>query len=240
MRYVPKRTLDILLWFKSILTIFIGRFDLVSGKKSLLNSDTLGKDDKALLEKISYSIHRNDSMYMPLGSKHYLSVGLSAIHCIEAALEKSGNHNPLSNILDFPCGYGRVLRFLRVKFPSAKLTMAEINQEALAFCKKAFSVDSVLSESDFTKIHLPVKFDLIWCGSLLTHLNEESASGLLKFFHDHLADGGLCVFTTHGAYSAEMIRNGDPYRLHERNKQPILSQFEERGYGYADYFDNCG
>ena len=72
----------------------------------------------------------------------------------------------------------------------------------LDFCQRAFSAKTVRSDIDFNKLSLPGKYDLIWCGSLVTHLDELAAINLLKFFHSHLSPDGLCIFTTHGQYSA--------------------------------------
>ncbi|MEF9426794.1 MAG: class I SAM-dependent methyltransferase, partial [Candidatus Mariimomonas ferrooxydans] len=93
----------------------------------------------------------------------------------------------IRSILDFPCGYGRVLRFLRARFADADITISEINPVALDFCKREFSVKSVILDKDFSKLSLTCKLDLIWCGSLITHLDEKAATDLLKFFHDILS-----------------------------------------------------
>ncbi len=50
----------------------------------------------------------------------------------------------------------------------------------------------------FRNLSLPHRFDLIWCGSLITHIDEWAAVDLLDFFCRHLADRGVCVFTTLG------------------------------------------
>jgi SAM-dependent methyltransferase len=147
----------------------------------------------------------------------------------------------VGSILDFPCGYGRVLRFLRVKFPEAGITAAEINTSALDFCKDVFSVKSVISDIDFRGLSLPGKFDLIWCGSLITHIDERATADLLKFFYDHLSPGGLCVFTTHGRLSVERIeKKTKTYELTASAQQEVLSQFHDKGYGYADYRNRQG
>ena len=85
------------------------------------------------------------------------------------------------------------------------------------------------------------KFDLIWCGSLVTHLSEEATADLLKFFYDHLLPNGLCIFTTHGRLSAELIRtNAETYGLTVDAQQQVLSQFYANGYGYTDYSKQPG
>ncbi|MCH7760116.1 class I SAM-dependent methyltransferase [candidate division TA06 bacterium] len=226
---------------KKILRVLYRAADFRSAKEKLLFSNALSDEEKALLSKVSLRVHRNDEMYKPIDARHYLSVGLSAVRCIENALDKSNGDKAVRHILDFPCGYGRVLRFLRVRFPDANITVSDINPVALDFCKRIFSVKSVMSDKDFNKLSLSGKFDLLWCGSLITHIDEKATTDLLKFFHDHLSPGGLCVFTTHGQTSVEWIQGKrETYRLTEVAQQEVLSQFHEKGYGYADYKNQRG
>jgi SAM-dependent methyltransferase len=209
--------------------------DFRLAKLRLLSSGTLSANEKTLLNRVSLRVHYSDGMYVTFEALHYLSVGLSAIRCIEGALQKSPGHNAVRCILDFPSGYGRVLRYLRAQFPDAAITVAEIDRRALEFCTRAFSAKSVVSDTDF-KLSLAERFDLIWCGSLVTHIREKATADLLKFFYEHLLPGGLCVFTTHGQLSAEWIeKNKETYGLSEDARRKVLSQFHDTGYGYADY-----
>lgn len=215
--------------------------DFDFAKKKLLLSNVLSDEDKALLNKVSLRIHRNDGMYMPATARHYLSVGLSAIRCIENALDKKNGEKVVRSILDFPSGYGRVLRFLSVRFPDANITISEIDPAALDFCKREFSAKSVISYEDFNKLSISGKFDLIWSGSLITHIDEKATTDLLRFFYDNLSPDGLCVFTTHGQTSVESIQKKRyTYRLTASSRQKILSQFHKRGYGYVDYMNQHG
>jgi hypothetical protein len=93
-----------------------------------------------------------------------------------------------------------------------------------------------MSDRDFFALSLTGRFDLIWCGSLITHIDQADTTELLGFFYDHLAPGGLCVFTTHGQTSVEWMRdNRETYGLTASGQQQVLSQFDSEGYGYADY-----
>ena len=80
------------------------------------------------------------------------------------------------------------------------------------------------------------KFDLIWCGSLITHLDEHKIRALLDFFSRHLATGGLLVFTAAGDRVAErMATRRFDYGIDKR-KVPILpTVYQEFGYSYTDY-----
>jgi SAM-dependent methyltransferase len=158
------------------------------------------------------------------------------MHCVDRAIKSTGRPQEIKYILDFPCGYGRVLRFLRATYPDAEITACEIDPMALDFCKETFSAKPVMSDKDFNKLSLPFKFDLVWCGSLVTHIDEETTKGLLKFFYAHLAPGGMCMFTTHGQKSAEWVHGKrQTYGLPAVAQQELLSMYNEKGYGYANY-----
>lgn len=215
--------------------------DFRSAQGKLISDPAVSNKEKDLLRQISLRVHRNDEMYVPFDARHYLSAGLSALRCIETALQKSEGTRPVGSILDLPCGYGRVLRFLRARFPSAEITASEIDPGALEFCKSNFRVNTAVSNKDFSKLSVPGRFDLIWCGSLLTHVDEDSAAVLLKFLHEHLSPDGQCLFTTHGKTVADTIRNTrNAYGLGEPARQKLLSGFDTRGYGYGDYSNTPG
>lgn len=123
-------------------------------------------------------------------------------------------------------------------FPDSKIIGAEIETEALDFCQRAFSVQGYLSNPgrSFRSLSLPCKFDLIWCGSLITHIDEQAAVDLLDFFCRHLMDGGVCVFTTHGRHVAEMFNSKETtLNLTEEGREKVLCEYQQKGYGYADY-----
>jgi SAM-dependent methyltransferase len=169
-------------------------------------------------------------------AQHYLSVGVSALRCIDKALNYARKDKAVQSILDFPCGYGRVLRFLRVAFPDAEIVACEIDRVALGFCGRTFAVGTIVSDEDFHKLSFPRKFDLIWCGSLITHIDEKRTSELLRLFCEYLAPEGLCMFTTHGQTSMEWILKGiHTFGLSPGAQSKLLVGFDGEGYGYADY-----
>ena len=215
--------------------------DFRAAKRILLCSDALSGEEKTLLDKAALRLHPNDGMYVPSCAQHYISVGLSAVRCIEDALHESHRGADVRTILVFPSGYGRVLRFLKVRFPDADITISEIDSLALDFCKHLFSVKSIMSQRDFSRLVTVERFDLIWCGSLMSHIDEKAAADLLRFFYDHLTPAGVCVFTTHGQLSADwMQKKTQTYGMTKHARQQVLSDFHENGYGYADYWNHLG
>jgi len=213
--------------------------DFRSAKTQLLSDTHLSEQEKTWLRQVSLQINASDGMYnknAPSSARQYLSVGLSAIHCIDEAVKRANKTNPIQAILDLPCGYGRVLRFLKVRFPSAEITASEIDLNMINFCRHAFSVKANISNTDLAKLSISESFDLIWCGSLITHIDRAAAKNLLHFFCNHLSPGGICVFTTHGQLSADRIRSKPGmYGLTESARQQILIQYDNDGYGYVDY-----
>jgi SAM-dependent methyltransferase len=210
-------------------------------KQTLLGSKELSDVEKQLLARISVAVHREDSMHVPGYARDYLSAGLSATRCIRAALQSIGKERAVGAILDFPCGYGRVLRFLRAMFRESDITGSEIQNAALDFCQRTFGVVPLLSSIDLKSLSLPRKFDLIWCGSLITHIDENATADLLRLFSRHLCDDGICIFTTHGQVVVKGIKDKtQTFGLSEKNQQKLLRDFQEEGYGYADYSHRTG
>jgi hypothetical protein len=210
--------------------------DFRVARRALRRSAALSDAQKLLLEAVSLRTDLDDRMYAGSAAQ-YLSVGLSALEVVEVALREAHKApDAVREILDFPSGHGRVLRFLRVRFPAAAITASEVDHPALDFCRRTFAVRSRPSGEDFRRLGDLGRFDLIWCGSLLTHIDERRAADLLTFFRSQLAPGGVCVVTTHGERSAEWIENGtETYHLSAAACQRLLTQFRDTGYGYADY-----
>jgi SAM-dependent methyltransferase len=125
------------------------------------------------------------------GSQWYYDVGKSALDCIRSALA-TARIKPAS-ILDLPSGHGRVCRMLRAAFPEAHLTVCDLDHDAVDFCAAQFNAVPVYSHEDIRRVRLDQSFDLIWCGSLLTHLDRQQWPDFLGFFSDHLSPDGLLV-----------------------------------------------
>jgi SAM-dependent methyltransferase len=200
-----------------------------------LRTAVLSSDESRLIREASSRIDPSDLMY--LGDfAHYAGVGLSAIRCIDAAMSAAGSGHP-RNVLDLPSGGGRVLRLLLPRFPSARIVACDLDKDALAFCRRNFPTVSVMeSDADLDALDLGILFDLIWCGSLATHLDAPSVSALLRLFHRHLAPSGLAVFSTHGDFVAERIprRSEFDYLLTDDQIRSLVAQYP-RGFAYVDY-----
>jgi SAM-dependent methyltransferase len=203
-------------------------------KKRLLSDPSLSETERELLGKVNGKIYFNDTMYDGDGA-HYYKVGLSAIRCIDEALAQA-NLTVVRTILDLPCGSGRVLRFLAQRFAEAGITACEIQSGPVQFCVRTFGARPAYSSVNLDEVALAKKFDLIWCGSLATHLNERDIVALLRLFVRHLTPGGLVVFTTHGDFATQRVsRREFDYSIPEDQIERLVEDYTQEDYGFADY-----
>lgn len=123
--------------------------------------------------------------------EEYFNAGYSALSLCKRILLQAGI-SP-KHIIDFPSGYGRVLRWFKYEYPLAKLTAVETDQLALDFVSKQFGSSTVLANKDLN-FEIPKEADLIFSGSPLTHFNEIQWDRFLEVSIDALAPGAfLCL-----------------------------------------------
>jgi SAM-dependent methyltransferase len=208
-------------------------------RRRLRAGGSLTARERGLARRVSTRISHRDAMH-GVGGPYYFAVGLSALRCVEAALAASGRHS-VDTILDLPCGHGRVLRWLAAAFPTARLTACDLDRDGVGYCARAFEAAAAYSIADFDRLELGSRFDLIWCGSLVTHIDADRISALLRFFERHLAPAGLLVLTSHGAGAAERMRHRRlDYRLTPDQLDAVLQGHAQEGFAYADYPGETG
>jgi SAM-dependent methyltransferase len=179
-------------------------------------------------------ISPRDAMYGGDESAYFTS-GDSALRCIRLAMSAAGVETP-RRILDLPCGHGRVLRSLKAAFPEAALIACDIDPDAVEFCSSVLGAIPVHSHFSPRDIDIPGKVELIWCGSLLTHIDSFRWNGFLSLFEWSLVPGGLVLFTTHGRVAAEQLSTVT-IRDFARPVENLLRDFEAYGFAYSDYYD---
>jgi SAM-dependent methyltransferase len=185
--------------------------------------------------RVGTAVSECDIMLVKSNAVAYSEVGLSALDCVHQALVAAGREVP-GRILDFGCGYGRVLRFLRAAYPGAEVFCTDMDAEGLGFCAHHFNVFGFRTDLEKGPEWVAARFDVIWVGSVFTHLDVPNCERLLKHLAAFLAPGGVVVFTTHGEYAVRMMRNGSvAYRLERDVLGQIVADCERTGHGYADY-----
>lgn len=179
-------------------------------------------------------VHFNDDSFFSSSPGHYISVGQSAMENIEHALRLANKtFQDVRSCLDFPCGYGRITRVLQAGLSeAADLDVCDVVPEAIGFCAQEFGATPILSQEDISQITFPKNYDLIWIGSLLTHLDKKSFVDTLKLASDNLEEEGILVFSTHGSYSLEIL---DSYGIQNLNRKNVEQHLKESGFYFAPY-----
>jgi SAM-dependent methyltransferase len=186
-------------------------------------------------ESVDVTIAPDDEMRSSwnLTEQVYLYGGRTALKISQQAMLMAGKQT-IGRILDFPCGHGRALRYFRAGYPDAEIFAGDINESGVAFCEKQFGAIPFPAFVDIGKTDLPKNMDIIWCGSLLTHLDEDRSKLLISKFLDALAPEGICLFTTHGRFYPRYVQVETP--IMERGLwDNIVRDYYRKGYGYHVY-----
>lgn len=167
---------------------------------------------------------------------HYLYSGASALNSILCSIHLANNPTP-KTILDFGSGAGRVTRWLRAAFPNGELHASDLRTEDLAFLAANLNCKVSQSSVDLAALNFDTKFDVIWAGSVLTHLSKEDCILLLRQFLNWLNPGGIAIASYHGRHSLSMPTSYiEPIeRWHE-----ICQEYQQTGFGYRDYTHSPG
>src|SRR5437763_1778886 len=82
-------------------------------------------------------------------------------------------------LLGLPCGHGREARYLRAAFLEFTIYAGDINLDCVMFCCETFAMLPIASKVHLDEVVFPTQFDIIWCGSLLTHFDSQRVAALL-------------------------------------------------------------
>jgi trans-aconitate methyltransferase len=189
-------------------------------------------EEAFLKREIDKTVSPRDHMFNT-GPDWYFSVGVDAIRVIFRALAMS-SLGEVRRILDLPCGHGRVARHLRAAFPRATITFADIETDGVDFCTQQFGGAGVYSQPDLAQIELGTGFDVIWIGSLFTHVDRARAEAWTRHLCGLLSPRGILIATIHGNWSKEIQRSHGAM-IGEAEWAEILAGYEATGWGYARY-----
>jgi SAM-dependent methyltransferase len=101
-----------------------------------------------------------------------------------------------ARVLDFGCGWGRLLRFFARDVAPGRLYGCDPVEGILDVCR-ATRVPAVLARSEFVPDALPFeeRFDVAYAFSVFTHLSERAHLRCLRALHAALVPGGTLVVT---------------------------------------------
>lgn len=159
---------------------------------------------------------------------------------------------PIENcrgVLDFGCGWGRIIRFFLKDVRPEKITGVDQVEEAIQRCLETNRWCNFKFIEPYPPVPLASEsFDLIYLYSVFSHLPEEMHWGLLKEFDRLLRPGGMLIVTTRRRDFIEWCRDlrEDP-ALDEKpdfikgsakaftDIDAVLSEYDEGKFCYHNY-----
>ncbi|OHE84699.1 MAG: hypothetical protein A3G75_04945 [Verrucomicrobia bacterium RIFCSPLOWO2_12_FULL_64_8] len=185
--------------------------------------------------RLNRTISPRDSMRNPRYPEQYYDLGARALDLVLFASQLCAKpHFP--RILDLPCGYGRVLRWLRAHFDYADITACDLDQAAIDFCAREFQVNPVVSQPDLRRLEFARPFDLIWVGSLFTHLRREAWLAALECLIHWTAEDGILVFSTHGRCFTSLLARGRRDIADDVDVRALIAEYGADGFSFQPYY----
>lgn len=149
---------------------------------------------------------------------------------------------PISNcssVLDYGCGWGRIIRFFIRDIDPAKIWGADPVEEMINICKEQnkwcnFEKIPTTPPTEFKDS----SFGLIYSFSVFSHLSEERHTKCLDEFHRILEPGGLLLITTRSRdfidYCGQLRKEKELDTLHE-GPRSSASAFLDTKQSLEDY-----
>jgi len=157
-------------------------------------------------------VHRANTPLPPESLRHrvhgaadaesFLEVGRQCGQDIVAGLKRIGRApDAFEAVLDFGCGCGRVLRWLKPEFASARVFGSDIDRQAMAWCAAnivggSFSVNAGLPPTGYAS----QSFDLIYAISVFSHLDEDFQFYWLNELRRITKPDGIVLLSIHGSF----------------------------------------
>jgi SAM-dependent methyltransferase len=164
---------------------------------------------------------------------HDYEIGADAIRLIVGEMVRGLRKVPRT-ILDFPCGAGRVTRHLRAFFPQSRVFACDLYEQHVNFCVTELGAEGIMSKENFDELDFGVQFDLIFCGSLLTHLPENLFRPALRLLSRSLTEEGIAIVTLLGRH-AEYVQTHKWKYLDDELFAVAASTVTDTGFGFVDY-----
>ncbi|MBE9141730.1 class I SAM-dependent methyltransferase [Planktothrix mougeotii] len=154
--------------------------------------------------------------------EYYLNSGKTQVQVMLSVLRDCGYFLKTgSRILDFGCASGRILRQLADLSEICEIWGTDINADCIAWCQQNMSPPFHFFVGT-TMPHLPFEdryFDLIYAGSVFTHIDDLADAWLLEL-RRILKPGGLAFITIQERFIFDKIKDSPEQWLSNNNIWP--------------------
>jgi SAM-dependent methyltransferase len=142
-----------------------------------------------------------------LDPNEFLNVGKGCARLLEEHSAQMGSDLAQAHrVLDFGCGCGRTLRWMLKDFPAVDFHGADVDAEAIQWCKLNLpGAHFVRSQPEPPLPYPDLHFDIIYCLSVFTHLDEAPQDRWLAELARLLTPGGLLILTVHGLRASKVL-----------------------------------
>ncbi len=192
------------------------------------------------LNAINLKVSESDDYYNVLSPRpgyHYLVVGSTALNSILSSIQIASNCS-VQSILDFGCGAGRVTRWMRAAFPEATIYGTDLRDDQLSFLSSELGCTVWKSDQNIDHLHSDIHYDVIWVGSVFTHLSKKNTEKLMQKLSNWLNPNGILVASFHGRH---LLSRPYSYYLETPSKwEKVVAEYNLTGYGYVDYDSQLG
>ena len=129
--------------------------------------------------------------------------------------DMSGPFDRVHAVLDYGCGWGRIIRFFLKDVVEGNLWGIDCNEDLIDFCRESnpwarFELNDPLPPTDLAADH----FDLAFSYSVFTHLREDVHLAWLDELRRVVKPGGLLILTVRPrhfiSYCAQLTAESDP------------------------------
>ena len=131
----------------------------------------------------------------------FLDGGQRTVDDIEAALASIGRSLGQSReFLDFGCGCGRLALALRARRPDLRITGCDVDARAVRWCEQNLEWGRWVVNAPLPPLPFADRsFDLVWGGSVFTHLDADRQDRWLRELRRILTPDGILLASVHGS-----------------------------------------
>jgi SAM-dependent methyltransferase len=207
---------------------------------TLLNAELAGQAmrrarlDQPEPRALDFSYADEDQMLDRSQPLAYLNAGASGLRNVMLGIQFAEVAST-ARIIDFGCGHGRVMRWLRAAFPNSDIVGVDVSESGVSFCAKSFGAIPLLSPIDLRAFPYVEPADIVWSGSVITHLRESAAETYLDLLIKLLRPCGVAIFSTHGREPLRWILERGFNYIQGQSQEPMLRGYYSSGYGFSSY-----
>jgi len=150
--------------------------------------------------------------------QEFLRIGRTHVDAMLETLSREGSgSSELRRVLDFGCASGRLIRWFSEVAQRGEVWGVDVSAPHVVWCQQHLSPPFHFCTTT-TQPHLPFEdryFDLIYAGSVFTHIDELADAWLLEL-RRCLVPGGHLYFTVNDKHSLEVLARNPEFNLSKR------------------------